>query len=277
MTHLSDKDYIEARLAQERADLAASVAALQNRVSWGGVARSAASLGVRGGLKSAGLLARGAKANPVGFALISAGVAWIFFGPKRQPKVLVPVATERWEDEGGLTVAPENGDAWSDKLDILRRLASDQLRRLEIDAETGLTDAYGKVRDYAAERAEVVKQFAADLNRTLGLGLEDLPAKARIVALQAREQAYVAKIEAERLAVKGSRLTQDHPLVMGVVALGIGAALAALAPRVHSRRADLEKSRQEWESELRLREAAVMLRETQMAETGSAGRRNSSR
>lgn len=262
MTHLTEKDYIEARLLQDRAALKASVSDLQNRFSFGGLTRKAMGLGLSGGIRSARLLGRGAKANPLGFALISAGMAWIFFGPKRQPE---PEDTARWDDEGGRVMTAEKADIWSDELDVLRKLASDQLTRLEIDAAAGLTDAYGKLRDYAAERAEVVKSFAADLNHTLGLGLEDLPAKARIAALKAREQAYVAKVEAERLVRKGSRLAQDHPLIMGVVGLGLGAALAALAPRLQSRRAVLDQSRQNWENEMRLREAAVLLRETQMA------------
>ncbi len=273
MTRQSEKEYIEARLMQDRAALKASVSELHSRVSLGAVTRKAAEFAAVGSWRSAGLLARGAKANPFGFALISAGVAWIFLRPKQGAKPVAPVATARWEDEGGLVVEPSHSDEWSDELDTLRKQASDKLHHLEADAKAGLTNAYGKVRDYAAERAEAVNQFAADLNRTLGIGLENMSEVARAAAVSARENTYLAQIEAERLARKTSRLTQDHPVSMGMAALTIGVVLAALAPKGPSRQAKQDQSRKDHDNDLRLREAAVLLRETRLAEADSQRRR----
>lgn len=270
MTHQCRKDHIEARLAKDRAALAASATELHDRVSLAGVTRAAAGLAAKGGWRSIGLAAKGARANPVGAALIGAGVAWILFGPKAgRPKAVAkppsPRATARWEDEGGSFTTPLPDDTWSDELDSLRKMASDRLHQVERDAQAGLKDAYGTARDFVTERAEVVKQFAADLNRTLGIGLENLSGQARVASLKAREQMYVARLEGERLARKGSRMTQDHPLIMGVVGLGIGAALAGMVPKVHSRRADLEAARKR-EHDLRRREMAVAQRERRLAE-----------
>lgn len=270
MTYQSEKEYIEAKLAKDRAELSKTTSELRRRLSVGSVAGMAVKLAAKGGWKSAALLTRGAKANPVGFTLIGAGLAWIFYTPAKAPaKQPTKIQTARWEDEGGSIVTKPNADLWSDELDALRKVASDRLYQLEVDAKSGLTDAYGKARDFAYEKAEVVKEFAADLNRTLGIGIEHLSGNARLAALKARERTYTARMEAERLAASAATLTRDHPLIMGVVGLGIGATLAALMPRVHSRRAELMKSQKE---ELRLREAAVALRERRLDAANRAAR-----
>ncbi|MBC7737732.1 MAG: hypothetical protein H7245_11065 [Candidatus Saccharibacteria bacterium] len=273
MTHQSEKERIAARLDHDRAALKASATELRSQLTLGTVTRKVAGVFAAGTWWSAGLVARGARANPFGFALIGAGLAWILHGPKWHAKPVPPVDTSRWEGEGGLVVEPVEADQWSDELDTLRNLVSDQLRKLDLDARSGVTDTYGKLRDFAAERAEIVKQFASDLALTLGIGLENMSEIARSAAVKAREQSYVARIEAERLARKANRLTQDHPVMMVTAALGIGLALAAIITRPKSRNAERKQVRKDLDEEMTLREAAVTLRENRLAAADMPGRR----
>ena len=273
MTRQSEKERIAARLNQDRAALKASATELRSQFSVGSVSRKAAEVLAAGTWWSAGLLARGARANPFGFALIGAGLTWISLGPKWHATPVPPAETSRWEGEGGLVVEPVETDQWSDELDTLRKLVSDQLRKLDLDAQSGVTDTYGKLRDFAAERAEITKQFASDLAVTLGIGLDNMSEIARNAALKAREQSYVARIESERLARKTKRLTQDHPVLIGTAALGIGLALAAIVTRPKSHAAEREQVRKDLDEEMTLREAAVTLRENRLAAADMPGRR----
>ena len=273
MTRQAEKERIGARLDQDRAALKASAFDLRRQFTLGTVTRKAAELLAIGSWRSAGLVARGARANPFGFALISAGVAWIFYGPKWNAKPVPRAETSRWEDEGGLIVEPVMADQWSDELDTLRKRAFDQLHRLELDTQSGLTDAYGKLRDFAAERAEIVRQLASDLTTTLGVGLENMSDIARTAALKAREEAYVARIEAERLARKTARMAHDHPVMAGAAALGLGLALVAVATRPKSRTSRLDQMHKDLDEEMTLREAAVTLRENRLAAINTPGRR----
>ena len=211
MTQPSDKASIEAGLEQDRQALAASMSELRHRISPSEIVRNARGIASEGGWKSASLAVKEAKTHPIGAGLISAGIAWIMFGPKGKSQKLF-----------GKRTLPQ---------------ASDRVHQLEVDAKGGLDDAIGAARSFAAERAgalsdfsdDLLKKFADDLSETLDTGLEHLTDQARAAATKAREQAYRARVEAERL-------TRNHPMMMAAVGLGIGAALAALIPMVRARR-----------------------------------------
>jgi len=249
MTQPSDKASIEAGLEQDRQALAASMSELRHRMSPSEIVRNARGIASEGGWKSASLAVKEARTHPIGAGLISAGIAWIMFGPKGKSQKLfgkrtLPQAIDRWEDEGGQVHTPSADQSsqhannlLSRELDELRKFASDRVHQLEVDAKGGLDDAIGAARSFAAERAgvlsdlsdDLLKKFADDLSETLDAGLEHLTDQARATATKARDQAHRARVEAERL-------TRNHPMMMAAVGLGIGAALAALIPMVRASR-----------------------------------------
>jgi ATP-dependent exoDNAse (exonuclease V) beta subunit len=111
MTLSSDLAQNEHILAQDRAALAAHLAALKSRISLGSMPREIG----RPIAAAAGPLAHSAanlaKANPLALGVTAAGLAWLLLGPHR-PKAPVPSheSLSRWEDEGG-TPLPETETA----------------------------------------------------------------------------------------------------------------------------------------------------------------------
>ncbi|MBC7736171.1 MAG: hypothetical protein H7245_02865 [Candidatus Saccharibacteria bacterium] len=250
MTQPSDKASIEAGLEQERHALAASLSELHHRMSLNELTRHAKDIATEGGLKSASLMAKEAKDHPVGAGLIGAGIAWMIFGPTGKLARLFggrsfPHTEIRWEDKGGKAGTPPADNPLSRELDELRRFAFERLHQVEVDAKGGLDEAVGAARHFAAERAgaftefsdELLKKFADDLTGTLDTGLEHLTDQVRAAALKAGGQAQMVRVEAESL-------TRRHPVVMGMVGLGVGVALAALIPRVHARHAQTAELRE---------------------------------
>lgn len=249
MTHHSDTTAMEADIDRDRAALASTLDALQDRVSIEHLAQEALGMIRTNAASYTRSIDQAVRANPLAVALTAAGLAWLIFGNKKPAaKPAKPVAISRWEDEGGSLVLPEHatkasGEAeWWRAVDALRDKASDKLRRIEHQSRTfadnlssGVASGLGQARDYSVEKAAVVADLAQGMKGAIAHGLDGLSEAARDRILAAREQAYAARLRAER-SVKSSmskpgRLIEEHPMIAGVVGLAVGAAFAASLPR----------------------------------------------
>ncbi len=246
MTRHSDSSKIEADLRHSRDALSATLEALQDRFAGSGLAQEAMSLIANNAGTYGRSIGRAARANPVPFALAGAALGWFAFGPRRHaPEPDAAILDEM--TEAAAEIPADAQELWARNVDRLRERASRALRRIERDARDHLSDVrdgiasrYEDARDFTAERAEIIATFTRDLNDSFHDGLDDLTDAARERVVAARERAYAAGASAERAMKSGAkeagRMFEDHPLVAGALAIGIGATLAAALPRRAPRR-----------------------------------------
>jgi hypothetical protein len=300
-TTSTDPREIEADLERERAALASTLDTLSDRVSVDNLAREA--LGMIRSRAGAGTAAldHAVRANPVAAALIGAGIAWMFLGPRitgsSSSSRSSSGATSRYRasgyqssgyagdlrhDEAGWAAGadsteygrvgyvPSDNDedqAWSREAHGLRARAMDALRRIESEAKSyyqsmrhGVSSGASGARDFAAERASVISGFTSDLRTRFAAGLDNLPPESRDRIIAARERAYQAMLQAERVGRDvirdPGRALEEHPLVAGAVAFALGAAVGAALPstEVENRTFGAERDRL-------MNEAARLLRE----------------
>lgn len=113
-----------------------------------------------------------------------------------------------------------------------RSAAIDPAAAMEgFDERVAAADA--QMRDGMSGRMEPLPQ-ASKLRSALNAGLDQLPPKARVRVVKAREAAIAAqdKVEAQtRRAVRESKgFVQEQPLVAGALAIGFGTLLGTLLP-----------------------------------------------
>lgn len=93
------------------------------------------------------------------------------------------------------------------------------------------------VSDAVSGAASSVSQAASDLSNRLSHGLEDLSEEARSRVLAARRAAHDARVASGAAVQKGARAAsnffEDQPLVVGALAVALGAAMGGILP--HSR------------------------------------------
>ncbi len=240
-------DTIEAGLARERASLASTLNELSDRTSIESLASDALGVIRSNAAAYTSSIDQAVRANPMALALTGVGLAWLIFGSTKKPeKTPTRRAVSRWEDEGGNLSpreargysayrGPDDDDAWWDRADEERRHASGLLDWIETQARSlrdRASEGLEHVRDYAADRAKVMADFTADLQNAMSHGLDDLSADARERIIAVRKKAYSATLHSGAdLRRQSGRLIEDHPMVVGAVALALGAAFASALPR----------------------------------------------
>ncbi|MBR2656864.1 MAG: DUF3618 domain-containing protein [Loktanella sp.] len=146
--------------------------------------------------------------NPAAVVLTTVGLAWLFLGqgntPMRQQR-----STSDYDWYNADRLAGEN--------------------RRSGEGNTSETMMH-KVRDRAAHMGEA----ASDLTDRLSLGLEHLSEDAKSRVLAARRAAHDARDASKEAMQKGSKAAtgffDDQPLVVGALALAVGAAIGGLLP-----------------------------------------------
>jgi hypothetical protein len=219
-----DPARIEADLARDRADLAGSVNALRHAITSDRLLDEVTGFAKAKLAPLTQTVDSAVRANPIAAAMAAAGVAWLIFGRRSARDSYddtLQHAIGRWEDEGG-PLAPED-DIWVREADSLHRRATTALADLDRAARAQLRPA----ADLARERAAVVADMAANTRQAMTRGLETLSTAAREQIIAARERAYQARIAVSRA---GTALVDDHPFVVGAIALAAGAALAKSIP-----------------------------------------------
>lgn len=303
-TTSTDPREIEADLERERAALASTLDTLSDRVSVDNLAKEA--LGILKGHAgtATSTIDHAVRANPLAVALIGAGIARMFLGPKVRSSASRSSSSSGYDASGSGAyagsqsgayasssyasssyastgsadygrvgyVASDNDDdhAWSRDAHGLRARASDALRRIEQEAKSyydslrnglsNMTSGSGGERDFESERQSVISGFASDLKTRFASGLDNLPPEARDRVIAARERAYGAMLQAERMGRDmwndPSRAMEEHPFVIAAVAFGLGAAAGAAIPST-----DYENRAFGSERDRLMDEAARLLRE----------------
>jgi ElaB/YqjD/DUF883 family membrane-anchored ribosome-binding protein len=219
--YMSKKAEIEAALARDRAELSASLGALNKRVSPPNLTDAFSVL------KNTSIPARAiesvAKGNPLMLAAAGAGLAYYLWQRRASEEALSPLeeAKERWEDEGGLPL-DEVDMEWVSQAETLRARAEAIIADLEARARSGLAAA----ADVAQAKAEVISDLARDVRKSMRHGIEHLSESAQARILAAREAAYEAQLNLRKQA---SEMVQEHPLAATGGALALGMAIAAIA------------------------------------------------
>lgn len=226
-----DPDSIEEDLAENRSGLATALDELGHRASVDYIAREALGMLKANSHEATRSLDRALRANPMAFALIGAGVAWMVMGgtgTARPGHVHDP--DPDWHSQlGG---ARDKARSTLAKLEDEARLGLDHLK-------AGLSEQVGQVRDFGAERAKVIEDFTSDLKSAIGSGLEHVAEGTRQRIMQARQESYSALLRAELMVKDGvqgrsreaAALVQDHPLAVGAVALAAGSLVGLLLLR----------------------------------------------
>lgn len=216
--------------------------------------------------------------NPLAFALMGAGLAWLVLGNRGSDSdedITADIKAKAHNVAEDISDGVDAvADRWAKRLDKLRGTASAKVAELEKEAAKGLDDA----RDFASEKASVLAEFAEKTKAHLAEGLDDLSGEARRKIIAAREAAYAARMNAEAAAKSAghetARFVQDHPLVTAALGVGIGVAIAAAVPHV---RAKAEKKAEKSSGDdLGKRLAAVLAEEAEAAlrKLGSKHRKN---
>ena len=234
----SETDIIEAQIERDHAQIAASVAALQDRFS-------ADALLLRGVFAARGQLTHAARSvansvggsvrdNPLAAGLVVAGLAWLVFGRKSSAEAEPPLAgtkfesLTRWEDEGGPPSAetepdPHPDDDWLDAARTLRAKAAEAVKKLEAAPKSALSPAADTLR----ERAAVMQAYSADLAKALRKGLGHLSSAAQDRIVAARDAALLATESTQNLA---SGTVRNSPMLSGLITAIFGAVVAAFIP-----------------------------------------------
>lgn len=201
--------------------------------------------------------------NPMAVGVMGLGLAWLVYGSTRKPTAEEEMTARR---EGAKDAARHafhsartaaDDEAWADAIDRLRARASLRLRELEEDAAAYGETLHGKAdeaRDFVTERAVILAKLAEDMRARLAEGLDDLSHTARARAVEAREDAYAARLRAQealgRHGREARRMVEDHPMVSAALVLALGAALgkAAFGSRrgAETDMSDNEPKRRSW-------------------------------
>lgn len=223
-------DEIAASLDRERQDLAASLDGLCTRLSADMLIGDAMGYVKANVGPYARSLDGAVRSNPMAAVMAGVGLAWLVLGRRRSTPPAGPLAgskfeaLSRWEDEGGPPAPAHVSDAdWTAEADALRHRASGALARIEAVARDRLRPA----AEIALDRARVLADLAVSTRAAMLRGLEGLTHEAgnRILAL--REEAYAARLAAQR---QGSKLIEKHPVLTGAIRMAIGAAVASALP-----------------------------------------------
>ncbi|KAF0675467.1 DUF3618 domain-containing protein [Profundibacterium mesophilum] len=105
-------------------------------------------------------------------------------------------------------------------------------------AGDGISRRWASARSGVSARAEATRVHAADLRSRISHGTEQMSEEARRRVIAAREQAIHAREQAadamSRGADKAADVYEEHPLVVGALAVAVGAAIAGALPRTRT-------------------------------------------
>lgn len=225
---------IEAEIEQDRAKLALTLTALQDRMTPDVLVQDGLGLLRKTVKRSSGSMDSAVRSNPLALAVVGAGLAWLVFGGRKPlaPKRESPEAMSGWEDDGGpARPSDEPDDSWKQNSVDLRQQTAAAHSRIDRDAR----DAAQDERDLASGREPVLAALTLGLRRQLHRGLEGLAAVAQDRIATARTASAAGRVPLQHMGASrpraAGRLIEDHPLVLGVVTFAIGAALGRALPR----------------------------------------------
>lgn len=261
-------DEIERDIADERAQMSDSINNLQKKFSVDAIVGDVGAMLRTQGGDLGRAISHTVGRNPAAVALVGVGLAWLFLGQDRSSRA----SRERddpWGDRERHAGNHSTHDTWdrqsagrpagdgpsdrdqfwygNDQMARTRKaqgrsLSGDgQNRRTMSDASGGVSGsiqgAAHAVGDAMSDATSTVGQAASDLTARLSHGLEDFSEEARTRILAARRAAHEARVASTEAMKKGARVAsnffEDQPLVVGALAVAVGAAMGGVLP--HSR------------------------------------------
>ena len=255
-------DEIERDIEKERAQMSGSINDLQKKFSVESIVSDLGSM-FKGSSSDFGRsISHTLGRNPAALALVGVGLAWLALGQGSSPHASDQDDTLSASDRARRNrqaVPTDNWDDWNDQRartqgrDIFSREASRDWSSEEPsgDWQSGAfakrkqTEAgglIGSVRSGAeavtsavSQATSTVRDAAADLTARLLTGTEDFSEEAKARVLAARRLAHDAQAASQE-ALKRSRrvasnLFEDQPLVVGGLAIALGAAVGGILPR----------------------------------------------
>lgn len=251
-------DQIERDIAAERSQMSDTINDLQKKFSVDGIVGDIGDMFRNQGGDLGRAVTQTVGRNPMAVALVGVGLAWLFIGQDRNRSARS--GDEPWDRapdgrrptrEGRTEMGGTRGNGLSAELDEYwygsDESPGDRRRRHRAgnaDARTVSADIMGTLRngteavgDAISGAADSLGQAASGLTDRMSHGLEDLSEDARTRVLAARRAAHDARRASAAALKKGVRASsnffEDQPLVVGALAVAIGAAMGGVLP--HSR------------------------------------------
>ena len=229
---------IEAELGRDRAALNANLSALQERLSLKGVAQEA--LGLFAGAEPGRTSAAALSGAPVAALAVGAGLGWLASGKGKGGSGSSTTAATLAAATAAQVISamePEDIRAVAKEIDQIYRAGAERLQALQSGmrdkaegAAGALRDGADQVRGYAAEKARILADVAAEAKARLESGLDGLSDEAAAAVIAAREQAYQARRAASRKAGEAydeiAAMVDKAPIATGVAAFAAGALIA---------------------------------------------------
>ena len=250
-------DDIERDIEDERAQMSGTINDLQKKFSVEAIVGDIGAMFRGQGGEMGRAISQTIGRNPAAVALVGVGLAWLvlgqarapaFKGGKGQPDLGAaygrnPERAMPRPQAAGRSLQEENRKWFDDHLfpDGHQPVSHSQTMAPATGAAGRSDGIIGSIRNGAdaaagavSDAAGSVRDMAVDLTERLASGTGDLPedAKARVVA--ARRMAHDARTAAQEAVKRGGRaassLFEDQPLVVGALAVALGAALGGLLP-----------------------------------------------
>ena len=266
-------DEIERDIVDERAQMSSTFNELQKKFSVDTIVNDIGDMVRDQGGELGRMVSQTVGRNPAAVAVVGVGLAWLFLGgdrsqssngagrQSRQPnRNGYRSGMTRWENQswtqGGY--ASQRDPSWygddhasPNSLSHGRDVARDGRNTGEVDASGGMIgrvrDAAGNLGHAISDAADGLGDTASDLTSRLSEGLEDLSDQARSRVLVARRAAHEARMSSEAMMKQGirraSNVFEDQPLVVGALAMALGAAFGAMLPHSKFEDAAMGESR----------------------------------
>lgn len=262
-------DEIERDIADERTRMSDTINDLQKKFSVDAIVNDLGDMFRDQGGELGRSISQTVGRNPAAVVLIGVGLAWLVVGKNRQHAANATErqpghepggrrdlpASARW-DRGALPKHRSNDSPFRDEdqywygdgqMSGDRRFQGRGTRDGDHDPSNrhdGLNVVMGSIRRASgvvgaavSDAAGSLGDTASDLTERLSDGLEGLSEEARTRVLSARRTAHEARLASADAMSKGSRaasdLFEDQPLVVGALAVALGAAIGGALP--HSR------------------------------------------
>lgn len=245
-------DEIERDIATERAEMSDTFRDLQNKFSVETIVNDIGDMVRDQGGEIGRRVSQTVGRNPAAVAVIGVGLAWLFLGKDRSDGGHAEGRRSRhrsrhegdhgWSHGGHATEGEPswygNVHASPDRRAQGRGAGHDGQYAGQGNSSGGVM---GRVRDAADTAGHAISEAAgswhdktSDLTARLSHDLEDLSEEARSRVVAARRAAHDARVSSEAMMHTGMRrasnVFEDQPLVVGALALAVGAAFGAMLP-----------------------------------------------
>jgi hypothetical protein len=245
-------DDIERDIEDERAQMSGTINELQKKFSVEGIVSDIGAMFRDQGGDAGRYITETVGRNPAAMALIGVGLAWLILGKSRAKPAPRKDRDTSYGGNWGRSFpagrrpndATEDGDrSWFDD----HGMAENQKPRSHgvgaaMNAATGaasgvvgsMRSGAGAVVDAVSSAAGSVRDKAAELTDRLASGTEGLSEEAKARVMAARRLAHDARVASQQALKEGGRMAAnlftEQPLVVGALAVAVGAGLGSLLP-----------------------------------------------